>query len=110
MSSYHHLPIAAKQAFHRERIREPAVTCPNCDVQTTPADLIEHVRKRCTGPREPGPGSKWITLREALEVVPRGTLARWTKTGVVRVRGERQERMYLLRDLAVRIARRRQSQ
>ncbi|HET9625887.1 MAG TPA: hypothetical protein VFP84_31215 [Kofleriaceae bacterium] len=65
---------------------------------------------RCTGPREPGPGSKWVPWCQAIKIVPRETLSRWVRTGSVRFRGERQNRQYLLRDLVVKTAgRRRQS-
>jgi hypothetical protein len=30
-TSYHRMSIGAKQALHRERMREPAVACPVCE-------------------------------------------------------------------------------
>jgi hypothetical protein len=107
-TSYHHVSVAEKQAYARANVREQAVACPKCDTQTTAAELIEHLEKRCTGPREPGPGSKWISLPEAIALgASRRTLFWWTRRGLVRVKGRRRSRMYLLRDMAIRLARRR---
>lgn len=108
MSRYHRLPIAQKRAEGIARMREPAVTCPSCDTQVMPAELLTHVEQRCEGPREPGPGAKWVNFREAMVLgVPRATLSFWTRTGQVRFLGERQDRQYLMRDLALKIAQRR---
>jgi len=105
---YQRLSLAAKQALHRERMREPAVVCPVCETQTTAAELLEHVETRCPGPREPNPHSKWVTWRQAMAMgCPPMALSRWASSGKVRVRGERQDRRYLLRDLALRMAHRR---
>jgi hypothetical protein len=57
MSDYHKLPIAQKRAEALARAREPAVTCPDCDTQVMPADLLAHLRDRCPGQRDPGPGA-----------------------------------------------------
>lgn len=105
MTDYHRMSIADKQAHQRSVMREPAVTCPQCETQTTPADLIEHVAKRCPGSlRDPGPGSKWINWGEARKLgVPKATMNKWVCRGDVRVRGEIQSRQYLLRDVATRI-------
>jgi hypothetical protein len=104
---YRRLSIGAKQALHRDRMREPAVVCPVCETQTTATDLLEHRASRCPGKREPSAGSKWVSWREALALgVPARTLANWAASGWVRVRGDRMDRLYLLRDLAQRIARR----
>jgi len=104
-SSYHRMSAAAKEARNRDRMREPAIACPVCETQTTAADLLEHVATRCPGQREPGAGSKWISWREALALgVPRSTMNKWVKRGLVRVRGELQARQYLLRDVAMRLA------
>lgn len=102
---YQRMSIGEKQARHRERMREPAVACPVCETQTTAAELLEHVAHRCSGPREPNPHAAWITWAQALAlgVLP-GTISRWVKRGTVRVRGEPQDRRYLLRDLALRLA------
>jgi predicted site-specific integrase-resolvase len=44
------------------------------------------------------------TWREALALgLQPHTLSRWASSGKVRVRGERQDRRYLLRDIAVRM-------
>lgn len=107
---YHRLSIAAKQAADRDSMREPAVACPQCETSTSPVDLVDHVKKRCTGHREPHPRSRWVTWREALEIGAQpGTLSKWVSRGVVRVRGERFDRQYLLRDLALRLVDRRPS-
>jgi hypothetical protein len=99
------MSLADKQARHRNRMREPAVSCPECGTQTTAADLIAHVAARCPGPRDPHPGSKWVSWRDALALgVLRGTLSKWVARGAVRVRGETQQREYLMRDIAVRVA------
>lgn len=103
--SYQRLSLAGKQALQRERMREPAVTCPVCETQTTAADLLDHIATRCPGPREPNPASKWVTWRQALAIgVLPGTMSKWVKRGLVHVRGELQDRRYLLRDIAVRVA------
>ena len=105
------MSVAEKQAYARANVREQAVACPKCDTQTTAGELIEHLEKRCTGPREPGPGSKWVPWREALELgVPSTTLANWVNMGLVRMTGSRQERRYLQRDVVVLIAARRARQ
>jgi hypothetical protein len=109
--TYQRLSLAEKQALQRERMREPAVTCPVCETQTTAADLLEHIETRCPGPREPNPSASWVSWRQAVAMgVPRETMFRWARQGLVRFRGERQDRRYLLRDLAVSLARRRAQQ
>lgn len=106
-SDYHLMTAAEKQAASNARMREQPVACPSCDTQVMPVDLLAH-QERCEGPREPGPGSKWINHRDAIaRGVPRGTLSRWVDKGLVRVRGGRGEREYLLRDVAKKIAQRR---
>lgn len=109
--TYHRLSIAEKQAHQRQSMREPAVMCPSCETQTTAADLLEHVASRCPGPRQPGSSSKWVSWREALAmgILP-GTMSKWVKRGLVRARGELQDRQYLLRDIAVRVAAQRSQQ
>jgi len=104
---YHKLSIGEKQAYAREVAREQAVRCPVCETALMPADLLVHIAERCTGQREPGPGAKWVTWREAIMMgVPGKTLARWAERGFVRFIGTRQDRKYLLRDLALKIAQR----
>lgn len=107
-AEYHRLPVAAKRAAALASVREPPIACPSCDVQVTPADLLAHMAQRCPGPREPGPGARWIPWREAVAagVAPQ-TLSFWARRRQVRYRGERGDRQYLLRDLALRIAQRR---
>lgn len=106
MSRYHRMSIAEKGAEALARVREPSVACPSCDTQVMPADLLAHVEERCEGPREPGPGAKWINWREAMAVngVTPMRLSRWARNGHVRFVGERQDRKYLYRDLAMKVA------
>lgn len=105
-TGYRRMSLIEKQAHARAQVREAAVPCPSCDTQVMPVDLLGHLEARCTGPREPGPGAKWVTWREALAMgVPKLTIVRWIKAGRVRRRGERGERRYLLRDLAQNVAR-----
>jgi hypothetical protein len=104
-SGYHRLPIAEKRAAALVTMREPAVVCPICETHTTARDLLDHLRERCGGRREPHPGSVWVTWREALKMgVPRQTLLFWVRRRLIRFRGQRGDRRYLLRDLAVRRA------
>lgn len=106
-AEYHRLPIAQKRALAAATQREPAVACPSCDTQVMPADLLAHIEQRCEGPREPGPGAKWVTYREAIALgVPEATFVRWVQRGFVRYTGEVQDRRYLLRDLAIKISQR----
>jgi hypothetical protein len=110
MSGYHRLPIAQKKAEALARMREPAVSCPaGCGIQVMRADLLVHLEQRCTGRREPGPGAKWLTHREALAMgVARVTLSRWTHSGRVRTRElDDGYRQYLHGDLVECIAARR---
>lgn len=107
MSDYHRMTLAEKQAYHRGRMREPSVVCPACETQLPPADLLRHIDQTCPGPRDPHPQSAWVSWREALALGVRGyTLSRWAARGQVRHRGEVQDRRYLLRDIAVLLARR----
>lgn len=107
-SRYHLMSAAEKRAGSLATVREPAVTCPSCDTQLMPTDLLAHLEQRCAGPREPGPGAKWVTGREACALgVPQQTLSFWARSGEVRFVGERMDRKYLHRDLALKIAQRR---
>lgn len=108
MSTYQKLSIHEKRAYDLRSVRESAVTCPICDMQVMPVDLLNHLELRCTGPREPGPSAKWATHREAVAMgTTKWTLSRWVDRGDVRVKGSRGDRFYLVRDLVLRIARRR---
>lgn len=111
MTRYHQLPIAAKRAEAIARMREPAIACPrDCGTQLMPDDLLAHLEQRCPGAREPGPGSKWVTSREAVYLgVTEMSLSRWVRDGLVRARGKRGDRQYLKRDLVIQIALRRVS-
>lgn len=106
MSDYHKLSIDEKRRQTLSSAREPAIMCPICDMQVTPADLVVHVEHRCTGPRTPGASAKWATFREAIRYgASSRMLTYWTATGTVRVTGTRGEQRYLVRDLALCIAR-----
>lgn len=113
--AYGHLTRAEKREKSITSVRESSVTCPCCDTHVMPVDLLEHLELRCAGPRDPGPGAKWVTWREALKMgVRKETLSRWVRNETVRFKGAPGDRHYLLRDLALRIAlreanRRRQS-
>jgi hypothetical protein len=108
VSDYHKLSIADKRALNISTVRESAVACPRCETQLMPDDLLAHLDERCTGPREPGPGSKWVTWSEALALgVPVRTLTRWVSAKFVRFKGGRGDRLYLRRDLVKRLAFRR---
>jgi len=102
------LPIAEKRALDLARVHEPPVSCPDCNTKVLPVDLLPHMDQRCPGLPEPGPSSRWLNYRQAIDfgVRPR-TLDRWTRNGQIRSRGGRGERQYLERDLVVRIAQRR---
>jgi hypothetical protein len=105
MTRYNRLSIAAKQAQQTARMREPGIACPNCGTTTTSADLIAHVQTRCDGPKEPPQHSVWVRWRDVKAMgVRSGHLTFWVQRGYVRTRGEVQDREYLLRDLAVRVA------
>lgn len=107
-SSYHRMSAAEKQAASLSAVRELPVACPRCDTQLMPDDLLAHLDQRCTGPREPGPGSKWVNWQGALAMgIPKLTLIRWVRAKHVRYRGGRGDRMYLRRDLVKRLALRR---
>jgi hypothetical protein len=99
------MSLIEKQAISRSNIREPGVTCPTCGTTTTAADLIAHVRERCPGPQEAPLHSQWVRWRDVKAMgVRSGHLSFWVSRGYVRTRGEVQDREYLLRDLAVRVA------
>jgi hypothetical protein len=52
-----------------------------------------------------------VAWRQAVAIgVPRETLFRWVRQGLVCARGERHDRSYLLRDIVVRMAARRAQQ
>ena len=104
---YRRLSVVQKRALDLSRARDAAVRCPECDMQVMPVDLLSHLKERCAGPPEPGPGAKWVTHREVMSMgVPRATLSFWANSKQVRFIGERQDRRYLLRDLALKIAQR----
>lgn len=106
-SEYHRLSAAAKEARHRDRMREPAIQCPRCGTSTTVVDLPRHRQTTCPGRREPHPLSEWISWGQALELgVPPGTLSRWVRRGEVRARGPRRRREYLRLDVTLMLARR----
>lgn len=97
---YHRLSVAEKERYQRERIREPSISCPVCEAQTTVDDLLAHLAERCAGRREPHHLSRWVTWSEALALgIRRGTLSKWVRREAVRVRSNETQREYLLRDL-----------
>jgi hypothetical protein len=101
---YRRLSLADKQAEHRDRMREPAVICPVCEAQTGVTDLLTHVESRCTGPRDPHPQSRWVSWRQAIDLgASRMAMGRWIQKGLVRFRGDRLDRQYLLRDVVKQI-------
>lgn len=113
MADYHSLSKTEKRSYHRERNREPAERCPVCGAAVLVADLLAHV-ERCDGPPEPHALSRWVTWREVMDMgVPKRTLSRWVRVGLVRVQGRRmgardsQPRRYLLRDVTRQLAQRR---
>lgn len=107
-SSYHRMSAAQKQASSLAAVRELPVSCPRCDTQLMPEDLLVHLDQRCTGPRDPGPGSKWVDWQGALAMgITERTLIRWVRAKHVRYKGGRGDRMYLRRDLVKRLAFRR---
>lgn len=106
MSRYHTLSIAEKRAEALARVRAPSVTCPKCDTQVMPADLPKHMKQRCPGLRDPVPGDQWLTAGEVRAMgVKKQTLSDWVASGKVRYRGDRGDRVYLLRDLVLQDAR-----
>lgn len=122
-SSYQKLSIADKRALDLSRVRESSVSCPSCDMQVMPVDLLAHMRDRCAGQREPGLSAKWIGWREAVAIIRRSLphlelseaaammrLSRWSHSnqhGVTLVRpcGSRGDRKYLHSDLVKHLSR-----
>lgn len=96
---YRRLSVAEKERYQRERLREPSIACPVCETQTTVDDLIDHLDRRCQGPRAPHHASRWVSWEEATGLVHRKTLSAWVRRGVVRVVNEGSNRRYLLRDV-----------
>lgn len=84
---YHRLSVEAKIAYANAHLVEPPLRCPACMTALQPADLLGHLDTRCPGQPAPGPASRWIPHREAIRLVPRGTLHHWASRGVVRARG-----------------------
>ncbi len=101
---YRRLSVVEKRALDLRRARDAAVRCPQCEMSIMPVDLLAHQEQRCAGRPEPGPGAKWVPWREARAVVSERTLIRWVERGFVRFRGERGDREYLYRDLAIRVS------
>lgn len=73
-SEYGRLSLAAKQARHREAMREPAIPCPRCETMTMPADLLRHVES-CPGQREPHPLNRWASRARAAATAIAAALA-----------------------------------
>lgn len=112
--AYARLSLQEKQRLVRQDEREDPLRCPTCGMQLLPEELVRHMRNqnRCPGPApadrgEPLKNARYVSWREAMQMgVNRQTLSRWSKQGHVRWFGERQDRKYLLRDLARKIAQR----
>lgn len=99
-ADYHRSSVAEKQRMQREQMRAPSIACPYCETKTGEQELLEHVDQRCTGRRPVHPRSRWLSWREAMELgVSESTLRRWVDLGLVRIKGQRWKRRYLLRDV-----------
>lgn len=101
MSKYHKLTVEEKEKRNRDRMREPAVTCPHCEVKMPVAELLAHVNERCEGKREPHPLSKWLTWTEVVSLgAPVANIKRWVAEGRIRTRGKpgKRAKRYLARD------------
>lgn len=95
---YTRLTLAAKQAFHRNRQREPAIVCPFCEVQMGVADMLRH---ECSGPRAVHPLEEWICWADVMRLgVAEATFHRWIKVGRIEYRGVVRQREYRRRDVA----------
>jgi hypothetical protein len=103
---YHRLTVGEKQARSARAMAEPPVACPACETGVPPTELLDHMAKRCTGPREPHRLATWIGWSAALAIVPAAVLSRWVAAGSVRTSGEPgPDRRFLLRDLVQIVAR-----
>lgn len=103
---YHQLPVAEKERYARDRVREPPMRCPACETSVQPEDLLKHQAERCPGRPAPHPHGKWLSFRQALQLgADRRLLSRWVQGGRVRIDGPRGGRRYLLRDVADQMAR-----
>lgn len=94
------MSVAAKQALHRDRMREPPVQCKRCETQVVPSDAVRHAAT-CPGPREPHPLSRWLTWREVRALgIAKSTLSQWIASGRVRRKSENGCRRFLEHDIA----------
>jgi hypothetical protein len=108
LSAYQKMTAVEKRTRSIGAQREPAITCPSCDVQLMTEDLLKHMDERCKGLREPGGAAKWVSWAEVARLeVSAGTLHYWVQQGRVRRRGERIDYRYLLRDIVLILAVRR---
>lgn len=97
-----------KERLAFNQLRPPALRCPQCCIEVTSQDLLTHQAQRCSGPTEPHPREPWIRATEAASMgVRRETLWRWMRRGLVRFQGERNNRVYLMRDVTWELALRR---
>ncbi len=104
-AAYHLMSLQEKSARSLGQVRDASVRCPQCETAVMPVDLLAHMEGRCQGRPEPGAGAKWVTHREVMAMgVPRATLSKWAHNGFVRFVGGVQDRKYLLRDLALKVA------
>ena len=100
--SYRSMSVAEKEAHNR--MHEPPVRCPDCDMAVQPEDLEKHMAERCQGRPEPVRQCRWISWSEATKLVSKVKLHRLVAKGKVRTRGEKGSRGYLYRDLVKCIA------
>ena len=98
-SPYQRLTVAAKQARQRERMREPAITCPLCETQMGVADIFRH---DCNGSRPIHPLEEWLSWSELLAFgVPKATASRWVSEGRIQYQGPLSRRRYRRRNIAI---------
>jgi hypothetical protein len=99
-ANYHRMTVAAKQALHLDRMREPPVQCKRCETQVVPADAARHAAT-CAGRREPHPLSRWLSWREVRAMgVAKSTLSQWVRSRKVEARSEDGRRRFSERDVA----------
>lgn len=95
---YARLPLAEKQARHREAMREPAIVCPFCEVSMGVPDALRH---ECSETRTPHPLEKWMSWTDVIEIgIPAATFHGWIHGGRVQVEGTIGHQRYRRRDVA----------
>ena len=74
--------------------------CPECDMAVPPEDVPGHI-DRCPGRAPPHPRARWVAFKQALKMgVPKKDLLELVGAGIIRTKGEKGSRRYLLRDVA----------